>query len=159
LPTVCCEGWRLFWRPIKLIFLSSVLFFFWYHSPNFLYTPLTVGYSSQSTKDTAYSEILHVADKVIKENEFPLEDLSGVCTDRKSEGLHWKIARIESTYILSTAKFIAKPLLGCRCNIESPLNSSIRGISGFCQIHSCRRIHWFSVCGWPRPEKIGKLKK
>jgi hypothetical protein len=21
LPTVCCEGWRLFWRPIKLISL------------------------------------------------------------------------------------------------------------------------------------------
>jgi hypothetical protein len=21
LPTVCCEGWQLFWRPIKLICL------------------------------------------------------------------------------------------------------------------------------------------
>jgi hypothetical protein len=36
LPTVCCEGWRLFWWQIKLIFfVSSVLFDFWYHSPNF----------------------------------------------------------------------------------------------------------------------------
>jgi hypothetical protein len=40
LPTVCCEGWRLFWRPIKLICLYLLFFFvFWYHSPNFLDTP------------------------------------------------------------------------------------------------------------------------
>jgi hypothetical protein len=28
LPIVCCEGWRLFWRPIKLISLYLLFCFF-----------------------------------------------------------------------------------------------------------------------------------
>ena len=37
LQRVCCEGWRLFWRPVKIICIFC--FVFWYHSPNFLDTP------------------------------------------------------------------------------------------------------------------------
>jgi hypothetical protein len=28
LPTVCCEGWRLFWSPIKLICLYLMFYLF-----------------------------------------------------------------------------------------------------------------------------------
>jgi hypothetical protein len=44
LPTVCCEGWWLFWRPIKLIYLYLLfcLFSFTEHFRHTTYMELLV---------------------------------------------------------------------------------------------------------------------